>query len=157
LYTLVVELKDAQLNTLDAVVHNFGIRTMTFDPNLGFFLNGQSTPLRGVDMHQDYYHKAWAIDPRTLTSRSPYRRDRCDTLRLATTRTRSTPTITPMRWASWSGPGAVRQQQHGLRGRQHRFACPGDPEATGFANVRQQLQELIRQQYNPSIGHGHRQ
>src|SRR5207249_4975385 len=53
----------ARTSALDAVAHNFGIRTMTFDPNLGFFLNGQSTPLRGVDMHQDYYHKAWAIDP----------------------------------------------------------------------------------------------
>ena len=67
LYQLVVELKhgggNGAGNTIDKVAQDFGIRTMTFDPNLGFFLNGKSMPLRGVNMHQDYYHKAWAIDP----------------------------------------------------------------------------------------------
>jgi beta-galactosidase len=156
LYTLVVELKDAHLNTLDAVVHNFGIRTMTFDPNLGFFLNGQSTPLRGVDMHQDYYHKAWAIDPaNTDESFAIIDEIGANTLRLAhyphaQYTLDHADALGVVVWAEVPFVNSSTVCVVGSTG----FACPGDPEATGFAaNVRQQLQELIRQQYNhPSIG-----
>ena len=156
LYTLVVELKDAHLNTLDAVAHNFGIRTMTFDPNLGFFLNGQSTPLRGVDMHQDYYHKAWAIDPaNTDESFAIIDEIGANTLRLAhyphaQYTLDHADALGVVVWAEVPFVNSSTVCVVGSTG----FTCPGDPEATGFAaNVRQQLQELIRQQYNhPSIG-----
>ena len=156
LYKLVVELRDSAGNAVDRMVHNVGIRTMTFDPKLGFFLNGQSTPLRGVDMHQDYYHKAWAIDPANTDEsfaiideigantlrlahypHAQYTYDHADALGVVVWA--EVPFVNSSTVCSVSAAG---------------FACPGDPEATGFAaNVRQQLQELIRQQYNhPSIG-----
>ncbi len=43
----------AQLASGDTVSTRFGIRTFAVDPEKGFFLNGQSYPLRGVCRHQD--------------------------------------------------------------------------------------------------------
>lgn len=37
----------------DEISARFGCRTYSFDPEKGFFLNGQSYPLRGVSRHQD--------------------------------------------------------------------------------------------------------
>ena len=39
--------------TVDAVSTRFGCRTFDIDPDKGFFLNGESYPLRGVSRHQD--------------------------------------------------------------------------------------------------------
>ncbi|MGD0551059.1 MAG: glycoside hydrolase family 2 TIM barrel-domain containing protein [Sedimentisphaerales bacterium] len=38
-----------------------GLRYFSVDANKGFFLNGESYPLRGVDRHQDRIGKGWAI------------------------------------------------------------------------------------------------
>ncbi len=38
---------------LDTVTTRFGCRTFRIDPEKGFFLNGESYPLRGVSRHQD--------------------------------------------------------------------------------------------------------
>jgi len=38
---------------LDEIRTRFGCRTIRFDPDKGFFLNGRSYPLRGVSRHQD--------------------------------------------------------------------------------------------------------
>lgn len=40
--------------TLDAVSDKIGFRTFSVDPEKGFFLNGESYPLRGVSKHQDF-------------------------------------------------------------------------------------------------------
>lgn len=37
----------------DKISSTFGCRTYSFDPEKGFFLNGESYPLRGVSRHQD--------------------------------------------------------------------------------------------------------
>jgi beta-galactosidase len=160
LYKLVVELKhgngDGAGNTIDRVVQDFGIRTMTFDPNLGFFLNGKSTPLRGVDMHQDYYHKAWGIEPaNTDESLAIIEEIGANTLRLAhyphaQYTYQQADKLGFVVWAEVPFVNSSTVCSIGATG----FTCSGDPEATGFsANVRQQLQELIRQQYNhASIG-----
>ena len=39
--------------TLDETVTTFGIRQLVFDPDRGLFVNGRSTKLRGVCVHQD--------------------------------------------------------------------------------------------------------
>lgn len=53
LYTL-----EAFLNkngeAVDEITCNCGIRTFSVDPDKGFFLNGESYPLRGVSRHQDW-------------------------------------------------------------------------------------------------------
>jgi beta-galactosidase len=52
LYSLQVEVKTG--NTLvDNHVSPFGIRTFSFDPNNGFFLNGKHMKIKGVNNHHD--------------------------------------------------------------------------------------------------------
>lgn len=53
LYTVDVILSDEN-GILDSRSARFGCRTFTIDPEKGFFLNGESYPLRGVSRHQDY-------------------------------------------------------------------------------------------------------
>lgn len=45
-------MKDGEI--VDEVSCNCGIRTVFIDPDKGFFLNGESYPLRGVARHQDW-------------------------------------------------------------------------------------------------------
>lgn len=52
LYTMEVKLMDGE-EELDCVSTRFGCRTFHVDPEKGFFLNGESYPLRGVARHQD--------------------------------------------------------------------------------------------------------
>lgn len=63
LYDLKVEVSGADGRVTDAVRQPFGIRTMAFDPDRGFLLNGQPYRLRGVGYHQDRDGKGWAITP----------------------------------------------------------------------------------------------
>ncbi len=53
LYTVTAELKRGD-TVLDEVSLKCGIRTISVDPDKGFFLNGESYPLRGVSRHQDW-------------------------------------------------------------------------------------------------------
>ena len=52
LYRAVVVMREGEAE-LDKVETAFGCRTFEIDPERGFFLNGQSYPLRGVSRHQD--------------------------------------------------------------------------------------------------------
>ena len=52
LYTAKVEILNGDM-VLDEVSARFGCRTFRVDPEKGFFLNGESYPLRGVSRHQD--------------------------------------------------------------------------------------------------------
>ena len=52
LYSLKAELV-TDGNVIDNVSTRFGVRSFKVDPELGFFLNGESYPLRGVSRHQD--------------------------------------------------------------------------------------------------------
>jgi len=53
LYTACVCLYDRNGTLLDEVKTRFGCREFSIDPEKGFFLNGESYPLRGVSRHQD--------------------------------------------------------------------------------------------------------
>ena len=65
LYAVVTRLRqDGQ--DLDAKRTNFGIRTLAFDPNAGFFLNGEHIQLQGVCMHSDLGALGTAINTRGL-------------------------------------------------------------------------------------------
>ena len=52
-------LRDGQ--ALDQVCVTYGYRSFRVDAQYGFFLNGKSTPLRGVCRHQDRENMGWAI------------------------------------------------------------------------------------------------
>lgn len=152
LYKLVVELKNSAGSTIDKVVQEFGIRQMSFDPNKGFFLNGESTPLHGVNMHQDYLGKAWAISPAdTDESLALIKEIGANTIRLAhyphaayTLQQADKLGLVAMAEVPFVNASSLITAN----------GCTADPETTGFsANARLQLQELIRQQYNhASIG-----
>jgi beta-galactosidase len=157
LYKLVVEVKDAAGATLDKVVQDFGVRVMSFDVDNGFFLNGKSVPLRGVDMHQDFQGKAWAIgQAETDLSMALIKEIGANTIRLAhyphaayTLRQADKLGLVVMAEVPFvNASSLITRTASGA------LSCTADPETTGFsANARQQLQELIRQQYNhASIG-----
>lgn len=66
LYTLVVELRRMDGTAIDRVAERYGIRQVRFDPDAGFFLNGQHVRLNGVAMHQDKIGRGWAITERDV-------------------------------------------------------------------------------------------
>jgi beta-galactosidase len=61
LYRVVVTLRGSDGTVLDRVVQPLGLRTIAFDPDKGFFLNGEHLLLKGVSLHQDRPGKGWAI------------------------------------------------------------------------------------------------
>jgi beta-galactosidase len=47
---------------LDQRFDNIGFRFYSFDANKGLTFNARSLKMRGVNVHQDFMHKGWAID-----------------------------------------------------------------------------------------------
>ena len=62
LYTAEIKLVAGD-DTLDNISARFGCRTFKIDPEKGFFLNGESYPLRGVSRHQDRWGIGNALLP----------------------------------------------------------------------------------------------
>lgn len=60
LYRAVVELRSGD-ELVDSVEQPLGLRFYRVDPDQGFFLNGRSYHLHGVNRHQDRPDKGWAI------------------------------------------------------------------------------------------------
>lgn len=55
LYQVVSEIKDAKTGEiLDRIVNPLGIRFFRFDPDSGFYMNGEHLKLIGVNRHQDF-------------------------------------------------------------------------------------------------------
>ena len=132
----------------DIYGQSFGIRTYHIDPENGFFLNGHYLDLRGVNYHQDSFENGWAMTNEqrerdynmmlemgcTSVRMAHYQHDDyeyelCDRLGLTV----------------WTEIGIVNKMS----------ADENDAIAVsdGFAeNAKQQLTELIRQNYNhPSV------
>ena len=110
-------------------------------PRAGFFLNGQYLDLHGVNRHQDRLDKGWAIsDAEHDEDFAHDRRDRRD---------RDSPRALPAR------PVLLRsgdQRWHGRVGRDPAGRRASPTRTAFFDNAKQQLTELIRQNYNhPSI------
>ena len=61
LYRTVVTLRSPKGAVLDRVTQPLGLRTVRFDPDKGFFLNGEHQYLKGASMHQDRPVKGWAV------------------------------------------------------------------------------------------------
>jgi len=54
LHTLITVVRDGAGEVVDRYETPFGIRTIRFDPNEGFFLNGKHVLLKGTNNHQDH-------------------------------------------------------------------------------------------------------
>ena len=131
---------------LDRVVQPLGLRTVAFDPDKGFFLNGEHLFLHGASMHQDRPVKGWAISRRRPGAgfRHPARPGR---QRGAPGALSTRPTLLrARRRARHRGLGGNPAGEPGVL-RRHARRAPSWPPMP-----RQQLLELIRQNYNhPSI------
>ena len=68
LYTVKSCIKSGE-TVVDETATPFGIRTATFDPNKGFFLNGVSTKLKGVCLHHDAGSLGAAVPDKVLERR----------------------------------------------------------------------------------------
>jgi beta-galactosidase len=133
-------------SSLDTVVQNFGIRTMRFDPDQGFFLNGKQLALRGVNRHQETGANGWASTGAELERDYAIIKEiGANTVRLAHYQhaQEEYDLADRMGLIVWAEIPLVQ------------LSAPyGEPAATpGFvANAEQHLRDLIRQNYNhPSI------
>lgn len=147
LYSARVAVSDEDGNILDEIVEHFGVREYHIDPERGFYLNGRYYDLHGVNYHQDSFENGWAMTHKqrerdynmmrelgcTAVRMAHYQHNKyeynlCDRLGLTV----------------WTEIGLVNRMS-------------ADDKSLTLAdrladNLRQQLRELIRQNYNhPSI------
>ncbi|MBQ6818459.1 MAG: discoidin domain-containing protein [Clostridia bacterium] len=135
---------------VDTVSDFVGLRTFTVDSNKGAYLNGNSYNLRGVSRHQDRENMGWAITQKEHNEdialiykmganavrlahypQSDYTYDLCDQYGLCV-------------WAEVSLVNEI--------GGEGTYESPNAVRAEFFTNVKQELKEMILQQYNhPSI------
>lgn len=132
----------------DMVSENFGIRTYHINPEDGFFLNGKSYPLHGVNYHQDSFESGWAMTNIQRERDYGIIRDMgCNAVRMAHYQhcSQEYSLCDDFGICVWTEIGIINKMS------------PDESErhilADGFAeNAKQQLIELIRQNYNhPSI------
>src|SRR6185437_1907646 len=128
-----------------SVTQPLGLRTLAFDPNKGFFLNGEHLFLRGASMHQDRPVKGWAISAADQEQDFDYLLDMGgNAVRLAHYQhdQRSYELADERGIIAWAEIPLVNQ-----------VSFDGTPANEAFsANAAQQLLELIRQNFNhPSI------
>lgn len=145
LYRVTVTLRSPKGAVLDRVVQPLGLRTMRFDAAQGFFLNGEHLFLKGVGLHQDRPVKGWAV------TRADQEQDLDIVVDLGANAVRmahyqhdqaSYEVADAKGIVVWAEIPVV-----------NKVSFDGAPASRALtANARQQLIELIRQNYNhPSI------
>jgi len=145
LYRTVVTIFSPAHVALDQVAQPFGLRTFRFDADKGFFLNGEHLFLKGVSMHQDRPGKGWAIS----------RADQEEDFNLLTDMGANAVRMAHYQHDQYSYEladqrGIVIWAELPLVNQVSFDGSPANAALT--ANARQQLVELIRQNYNhPSI------
>ncbi|NOW48875.1 beta-galactosidase [Novosphingobium sp. SG751A] len=142
LYRLRAEVLGADGKVSDTVEQNFGIRTMRFDADKGFFLNDKPYVLHGVGYHQDRDGKGWAISPADVEEDVATMREMgVNSIRL--THYQHGQMIHDLAdrygFVLWDEVPLVSAWT---------LAGKLEPEAALVANARQQLSELIHQNYN---------
>ncbi len=145
LYSARVTVSDGEAK-VDSLAQAFGIRTYYIDPDKGFFLNGEYLDLRGVNYHQDSFENGWAMtDEQRERDYKMMREMGCTAVRMAHYQHDSYEydLCDRLGLTVWTEIGIVNKMS----------ANDDLVLADGFAeNAKQQLRELIRQNYNhPSI------
>lgn len=141
LYRLVATVSEGG-RAVDSVTQDFGIRQMSFDAKTGFRLNGKPYALRGVGYHQDHEGKGWAIDEADVAKDLAILRDMGATSLRLTHYQHGEPIHRLADRAGiilWDEVAVVSTWTLG-----NEQTMP----AARLANVRNQLRELIRQNYN---------
>jgi beta-galactosidase len=145
LYSSVMTIRSEHGTALDRVSQPLGFRSVKFDADHGFFLNGEHLFLKGASMHQDRPVKGWAI------SRADQRQDfdllqdlGANAVRLAHYQ------HDEYSYELADTRGIVAWAEIPLVNKVSFDGAPANAALT--ANAQQQLTELIRQNYNhPSI------
>jgi beta-galactosidase len=143
LYSVYVSVKSGTTLT-DVLQQSLGFRSFSVDPNLGAILNGQPYDLHGVDFHQDRLNEGWAISDADQTQDVGLIQEIGATF---------------VRLSHYQHPELTYQllDQDGIAAwSEVPINGTGNanlPSTTAFLNnAKQQLQEMIRQEYNhPSI------
>jgi beta-galactosidase len=147
LYTLRVEIRSASGKLLDARDQSFGVRQVRIDANKGFFLNNRPLRLRGVGFHQDLEGKGWALNKSDVENSVAIIREMgANTIRLTHYQHGEWVHELADRYGLilWDEIPLVTAWTHG----QTRM----EPTPSLVANAKQQMQELIRQNFNhPSV------
>ena len=147
LYTAEIILETNEKN-LDVYEQKFGIRTYRIDPENGFFLNGKYLDLRGVNYHQDSYENGWAMtDAQWKRDYSMIREMGCTAVRMAHYQ------HAPYEYDLCDRLGIAVWTEIGVVNKISADATESLAVAEKFSdNAKQQLTELIRQNYNhPSV------
>ncbi len=145
LYKVLLTVRSTQGLALDQVAQPFGLRSLKFDSDKGFFLNGEHLFLKGASMHQDRPGKGWAISQADQAQDFELLRDMGgNAVRLAHYQhdQYSYELADALGFVVWAELPLVSQ-----------VSFDGSSPSKGLAaNARQHLIELIRQNYNhPSI------
>jgi beta-galactosidase len=139
LYKARIELLEGT-KTVDAIEQPLGLRYFKIDPQQGYVLNGKVMHIHGVDLHQDGGEVGWAVSPKDEDRDMAILRELgADGVRLAHYQhSEHFHTLCDRNGVlTWSELAMVNNVQHTDAFR---------------ANVRQQLTELIRQNFNhPAI------
>jgi beta-galactosidase len=144
LYTLTAELRDGK-RVVDSVSETFGVRTFAFDAEKGFILNGRPLRLHGASRHQDWQGKGWALSPEDHAT------DMAIMAKMGVNTVRHAHYQHAQEWSDLADrTGMVVKAELPFV---HQSAFDeGLPAPELIANAREQLLELIRQNYNhPSI------
>lgn len=144
LYRVAVELR-AGGKVVDREEQPLGIRTFHMDPDKGFFLNGKSLPLHGVSRHQDRLGKGAALsDADHIEDMDLIAEVGANTIRFAHYQH-------AQKWFELADERGMVVWAEVPYVSAASFDG-GDPSPAIVANARQQLIELIRQNYNhPSV------
>jgi beta-galactosidase len=145
LYKVFMTVRSTQGLDLDQVVQPLGLRSLNFDSDKGFFLNGEHLFLKGASMHQDRPAKGWAISRADQAQDFDLLRDMGgNAVRLAHYQ------HDQYSYELADALGIVVWAEIPLVNKVSFDGSAASPDLA--ANARQQLTELIRQNYNhPSI------
>ncbi|RVT39497.1 beta-galactosidase [Sphingobium algorifonticola] len=144
LYKVTAELRDGK-RIIDRVTEPFGVRSFTIDAGRGFVLNGQPLRLHGASRHQDRQGKGWALTP------EDHAEDMAIMAEMGVNTVRHAHYQHAQEWSDLADrTGMVVKAELPFV---HQSAFDDGLSAPELlANARQQLTELIRQNYNhPSI------
>lgn len=132
----------------DEVTQSFGIRSYRVDPEQGLFLNGSYLDMRGANYHQDSYEQGWAMtDAQRERDFAMMREMGCTGVRMAHYQ------HTPEEYEICDRLGLLVWTELGIVNKMSPESGNAGKIVPGFVeNAKQQLRELIRQNYNhPSI------
>jgi beta-galactosidase len=143
LYRLRSEIRDGRGQIVDSLEQAYGVRQIRVDPDKGFILNGQPLPLHGVGLHQDREGKGWALsDADVAEDMAIIREMGANTVRL--THYQHGQAIHDLA----DRHGLILWDEIPFVSVMTLTADQVEPSPGLVANARQQLQELIRQNYN---------